>query len=361
MRTVKIVLTSVVLAMLLLGLILPIAAEACGCGMVLPHEGDLDVTQERAIIRWDGQTEDIIMALQAHGDAKEAAWIMPMPSPAKVKLGDPQMFEFLQEFTKPRIEHKTVILDHPEPIATTAPAGVTVLDRREIGLYDVSTLAATDATDLTQWLNTNGYKLPDTASKVLQPYVDQGWYYIAARLSPGIADEVAGELDPLWMTFKSDRVVYPMRPTALARNPESVYLYILADHRMMIMELQTSFAGWISASDLPVGDHPLQQVIDRKYFLTKLQTVIDNPEEQVKDDYYAYQVSDAEYREVEVITDYQYVPPPASSPAVSSTAPASTTNSDVSFAYGVPLAGLVVVALVAGIVVYRRRIDGTRK
>ncbi len=308
--------------------------EACGCGLVLPHEGSIDVTQERAIIRWDGQTEDIIMALQVQGDAKEAAWIMPVPTQAQVKLGDPKMFELLQEFTKPRIETIYELHRRPTIAALTRGSLVTLLDRREIGLYDVSTLAATDATALTQWLNTNGYKFPEAAAKVLQPYVDQGWYYIAARISPSRASEVQGELDPLWMTFKSNRIVYPMRPTALARNPEAVFLYILADHRMDVADLDTSFAGWISPADLPAEEHPLQQVVDRKYFLTKLQTVIRNPATQITDDYFANQAPDVEYRDVQYV--YQYV-------------------GETSVLSGLLFAVVVLVAVMLGIVIRRRR------
>ncbi len=353
MRTVRIVLTGLVLAMLLVVLSLPAAAEACGCGMVLPREGSIAVNQERAIIRWDGQTEDIVIALQAQGDAKEAAWIMPVPSPAQVKLGDPQMFDFLQEFTQPRVETRTVIVGPGEPMLAGAPSPVTVLDRREIGLYDVSTLAATDAAALTGWLNTNGYKFPDAAVKILQPYVDQGWYYTAARISPSKTSEMKGELDPLWLTFKSNRVVYPMRPTALARHQVNVFLYILADHRMEVSGLRTSFAGWISPDNLPGAKHPLQQVVDRKYFLTKIQAIIDDPKVQVKDDYFANPVPDVEFRDVEFDTHYEYqtstaAPTPASS--------AQTT----SLLLGVSFALLLLVAVIVGILVRKNRNGSTR-
>src|SRR5512135_25798 len=103
MKTLRVLLNSLALAALLFTVCLPAAVEACGCGIVLPREGSLDVSQERAIIRWDGQTEDIVMSLQVHGSASEAAWIMPVPTPAQVQLGDAKMFDFLQEFTKPRI------------------------------------------------------------------------------------------------------------------------------------------------------------------------------------------------------------------------------------------------------------------
>jgi hypothetical protein len=36
-------------------------ADACGCGIYLPLEGEASVSEEHVLIRWDGQTEDIIM------------------------------------------------------------------------------------------------------------------------------------------------------------------------------------------------------------------------------------------------------------------------------------------------------------
>jgi len=307
MKTLNRISLSLALASFLFLLSMPYPAQACGCGMVLPKEGAAGITQERAIIRWDGRVEDIVMALQVQGDAREAAWIMPLPTPAKVKLGDPKMFDVLQEFTKPR-EETDYALFPTVGLGAGAPGAraVTLLSREEIGVYDVSTLAATDAKALTDWLNANGYKFPPHAAPVLKPYVDQGWFYIAARITPSRAkDALGGELDPLWMTFQSDRIVYPMRPNALARQGLGIYLYILAEHRVTIDGLDTAFAGWIEPGALNVAaEHPIRQVVDRRYFLTKLETYIYNPAEQVKDDYYARVVPDELYRKVVYHTVY---------------------------------------------------------
>ena len=315
MKIVRRISLSFELAILLFALTLPTAADACGCGIFLPKEGTVGITQERAIIRWDGQTEDIVMALQVQGDATEAAWIMPVPSPAQVKLGDPRMLDFLQDYTKPREETVYEILPMIGALGEGASgSAVTLLDRREIGLYDVSTLAANDAQALTDWLNTNGYKFPSNASQIFQTYVEQKWYYIAARVSPNKASSVKGELDPLWLTFKSDRVIYPMRPSALARGPMGVFLYILSDHRMNVAGLRTEFAGWIAPSDLTVAsDHPIRQVVNRKYFLTKLQRMVFSPASEITDDYVASPVSDQEYRAV----TYKYVDTVAGIPILS--------------------------------------------
>ncbi len=66
-------------------LLLAAPAAACGCGAHIPREGEARVGQERALIRWDGRTEDIVMELGVEGRSQEAAWIVPVPAQATVK------------------------------------------------------------------------------------------------------------------------------------------------------------------------------------------------------------------------------------------------------------------------------------
>src|SRR5512135_3714506 len=117
---------------------------ACGCGIYLPQDGQASVSEEHVLIRWDGQTEDIVMTLGVLGSSHEAAVIFPVPTRATVQLGEARIFDELRALTKP-IE-KTVYQFFPV-IGSGAPppAGrVTVLNRQKLGPFDVSTLAATD-------------------------------------------------------------------------------------------------------------------------------------------------------------------------------------------------------------------------
>ena len=81
------------------------------------------------------------------------------------------------------------------------------------------------------------YNQAEGLAPVIQPYVEQGWYYIAVRLRPGQGDTLTGRLDPLWGTFPSEQIIYPMRVMHLAELPHSasflpLILYVLADHRV---------------------------------------------------------------------------------------------------------------------------------
>ena len=49
-------------------------AWACGCGAYVPDNPGSSVADERALIAWDGSTEDILMSLSVMGSSERAAW-----------------------------------------------------------------------------------------------------------------------------------------------------------------------------------------------------------------------------------------------------------------------------------------------
>ncbi len=295
-------------------------ATACGCGAYLPREGDAHVAQERALIRWENGTEDIVMALSIEGQSQEAAWILPVPSRATVQLADPRLFDTLQELTKPLVRVKQVWSVSSIPSGATGGAAVTLLDRQALGPFDVSTLAANDAQALDQWLSTNGYPFPPRLAETLEPYVAQGWEYVAVRLTPATADHaLTGNLDPLWVSFDSDEMIYPMRPTALAHHPVPVYLYVLAEHRVDLVPplvpgtegvpggASVPYAQWLDPAAL-APDSPLAPFVQRTRFLTKFDLFFYVPTSITDDVRFRFASADATYHQVDV--QYEVVPVP---------------------------------------------------
>ncbi|MGW7097927.1 DUF2330 domain-containing protein [Streptomyces sp. NPDC054838] len=220
-------------------------AYACGCGAMIPDGfSRIGVQRETSVVRWDGRTEQIVMRFRVDGDAKKAAWIMPVPGRATVELGKAELFTDLGRLTVP--EHRTRGYFWPReddwPFssgsrdgarAAMPGASVGVVGREQLGDFDVARLTATDPDALRRWLETNGFKLPDGLSAELRPYVDQGWEYVAVRLAPRDRSKaLAGDLDPLRIRFDSPRLVYPMRLSRRAKSAQSLGLYVLAPHRM---------------------------------------------------------------------------------------------------------------------------------
>ncbi|WP_043192627.1 DUF2330 domain-containing protein [Streptomyces sp. NRRL F-2664] len=228
---------------------LVVPAYACGCGAMIPDGGSrIGVDRETSVVRWDGRTEQIVMRFTVGGNAQRAAWIMPVPGRATVELGDGRMFDELRQLTRPERRTRTHFwpregdwpFSHTTGDAAGAPATgavppVGVVGREQLGDFDVARLTATDPDALKNWLESNGFSLPDRLATEVKPYVDQHWEYVAVRLAPrdgGAGKVLRGNLDPLKIRFDSDRLVYPMRLSRMARTPQSLGLYVLADHRM---------------------------------------------------------------------------------------------------------------------------------
>lgn len=286
-------------------------AHACGCGIYVPRDGDANVAQERAVVRWDGQREDIIMSLGILGGSKEAAIILPIPSQAEVKLADANLFDELDELTKPRVQEETEwVLGFglgssaapPEGVGAGAPP-VTVLSRQNVGPFDVANLAATDSNALKSWLDENGFQLDPGVIALLQPNVDEHWTFVAVRLRPDQASQqLSGNLAPLWIAFDSNTLVYPMRASANADNAESLFLYLLADHRVdkanAFGASRVSYADWLEPSALAASP-ALQPLVTRKLFLTKFIDTV-NPK-QVNDDFkFSFAAQDTAVHEVTI-------------------------------------------------------------
>ncbi|GGT93245.1 hypothetical protein GCM10010289_11580 [Streptomyces violascens] len=250
-------------------------AYACGCGAMVPQSGrQLSVKQETSAVRFDGHTEQIVMRLTVDGNAPKAAWIMPVPSRATVKLGDRHLFDQLQELSEPVNRTRSYFWprDGDWPFAKSLRVGdgapnpaakppVEVVGRERLGPFDVARLTATDPTALRDWLTRNGFQLPPALATELRPYVDQKWEYVAIRLAPDQPGQtLGGPLDPLSLTFTSDHLVYPMRLSRLAKTPQALDLYVLANHRMEATSPiggstpQTLFAGSIAHPTGPLAD-----------------------------------------------------------------------------------------------------------
>lgn len=300
---------SLALALLIIALDI---APALACGIYLPREGEGNIVQERALVRWLDGAEDIVMEMSVTGDTPEAAWILPVPAPATAQLADAKLFDELQEFTKPTERVEVVYGDGDFAGGAAPPGAVTVLGRQSLGPFEVSSLAATDAGALDQWLAENGYKFPEGIADVLQYYVDKGWYYIAIRLQPQTG-KLEGALDPLWISFASNEIVYPMRAAGMGQGSMPVFLYILADHRVQRKVAinfgndRLTFAGWVKPEELSV-DSTLMSFVDRPLFLTKFDTFIYEVHEINQDFAFTFAANDELFRDELVHYEYRSSP-----------------------------------------------------
>ncbi|MFD4990973.1 DUF2330 domain-containing protein [Cellulosimicrobium cellulans] len=272
-------------------------AVACACGGLVDGPAyDTSVSQETAVLQWDGTTETMLLELDALSNAPEVGLLLPTPAPAEVALADPEVFRELDDLTQPR----AVVSDHrwwPElgfgaagADGAGAAPGVAVLDEVRLGPLDVTTLGATDAGALGAWLTERGFQLPESIQTALAPYVSEGWSFVAARLAPEEAAAFDGTLQPLRVTFPSGSLVYPMRMSAVADDTQSTRTYVLADHRVdrtdataAAQEPTVRFAGRVDPAS--VSSDELAALLAAGSFVTSHEQEFTDPGTEIVSDF----------------------------------------------------------------------------
>ncbi|GAA2776409.1 DUF2330 domain-containing protein [Mycolicibacterium pallens] len=237
MRPVRIVAAAVLAAGMLVGG--PgTTAGTCACGGIVSPDLDARVTGEQSLVALDGNAETIVMRLDLHSVADNAALIVPTPTPATASQAEPGLFRELERLTAPRIEHGGTGHSGLEEAGAVPGGGPTVVAQVQLGPLEATTLTGGDLTGVRHWLDSNGYTMRPEVTAALDPYLKQGWSFVAMRLTGGAP--LSGQLDPVRLDFTSDRQVYPMRMSAVAKDTQRVTIYTLGQHRMQRTDADAS-------------------------------------------------------------------------------------------------------------------------
>lgn len=271
---------------------------------------DVAASAEYAVLSWDGEQERVLLSMDALASSSDAALLIPTPTPAEAALAETEVFAELEAVTAPE-----VVVDYqwwPDlgfgsgdagAAAPGAGNGVDVLDTLQLGDLEVSVLAASDADELADWLDAHEYVMRDDLADALMPYVSEGWYYLAIRLTTD-ADSLTGALQPLDLTFASDQLIYPMRLSAAATESQFVRTYVFSDHRVQRTDetadsglTELYFAGAIAPTQ--VTSDALVSISSERPYLTVLDQYFAEPNEQIVSDFtFAQAPSDTGYRQV---------------------------------------------------------------
>jgi hypothetical protein len=290
-------------------------ASACACGALITN-GDTSVGRERAAIKWDGTTQDLVVSLDVLNTTPDAGFIMPIPAQAEVTLEDAALFTELEDRTAARVEKVTnwwpnlSFLDKlgltgqgDDTAGATAP--VDVLEERELGPLTVAQLAANDPAALPAWLTANGYPVDEAVALAATPYAEAGWIMVAVKLTPvEVGAPLEGEIQPIKLRFPSAEPVYPMRLSQLATAPITVELYVLAPNRMdpefTAVQGDTPALGFAGLID-PANIGPVSQIgqwLTEPTYLTRYDQVINDPSQITGDYTFTPAAEDEEYQAV---------------------------------------------------------------
>jgi hypothetical protein len=211
------------------------AQPALACGGLFCQNVPVDQAAERIIFTVDPGEISAYVQINYTGSAPDFAWVVPVPSVPQVDVADMSSFTELQAATDPVFMlppmpdcmRNTV----PMPMAAgaveeSASGDVTVFASGEVGpyVYDVVGTETGNANALIDWLNENKYRITPEMEPLVFVYVEEKMVFLAMKLQPqqGVQD-----IQPVKMTYQSERPMIPLRLTAVAANPNmGVYTWI---------------------------------------------------------------------------------------------------------------------------------------
>jgi MYXO-CTERM domain-containing protein len=230
---------------------------------------------ERIIFAQDGNTVHAVIEIQYEGPSESFAWVLPVPGgePVDVGVSSKQALDALQLASNPQYNLTTVFencgagvdtgsaVSGPAATATPTspgavppPAEVQVVAAGRVGPYDYVQLALDDslpnpADVALEWLSENGYDVSNVGGDILGSYLEAGLDLIAFRLTKG---NNTGSIRPIALSWKGDKPVIPIRPTAVAANDDmGVLVWVLGDDRAipenyLHLELNEAKINWFN-------------------------------------------------------------------------------------------------------------------
>ena len=222
------------------------------CGFyVAKADTNLYNQASQVIIARNGDRTVLTMANDYQGDVKDFALVVPVPvilTEEQVRVGNPNIIDRLDAFSAPRLVEyfdrdpcQQRVYDRvmaPVPQASVLESeeqrqealGVTVESKFSVGEYDIVILSAKESNGLETWLNRNGYRIPQGASQLLQPYIRQGLKFFVAKVNLAEFEQAGYQfLRPLMMAFESPRFMLPIRlGTVNATAEQDLIVYILS-------------------------------------------------------------------------------------------------------------------------------------
>jgi hypothetical protein len=271
-------------------------------GYVIPEpmpSSSIMADQKAVLVFHDGHENLVIsidLDLRSVEDLPDMAWVIPVPSLPEVQVTSQALFDELDRLSAPEVVYRSERQGgFSLGLRAEAPApAVEVLERKQVGVYDVAVLAGRDGGALRDWLNAEGFRIPDALLPTLEAYIAEQWTFVAMRIAPDVNRNEIFRADPVWLSFETEEMVYPMRLTGIREDPLALRLYILADHRYEMEGFTVEFAGTVQVS---AADPNLEAVLNREYFLTKLFDPAVTPA-QMANDFYPHQApTDEPYRE----------------------------------------------------------------
>jgi hypothetical protein len=194
----------------------------------------------QAILVRDGQHNILSLANQFTGDVADFGLLIPVPeilTAEDVSVIDQELFGEIEAYAAPRLVSYSCDDFMSRSDSNSPPSseedggsahGVTVEESFTVGAYQIDVLSATGAGGLLDWLDEQGFDLPQSSLPVLNDYIQEDFYFLAARVQLSELPGVGAYLSPLQLRYESASFSLPIRiGTTVSPGQQEVILTVL--------------------------------------------------------------------------------------------------------------------------------------
>jgi hypothetical protein len=340
--------TSLLLTVLLWNL----APAAHACGGLFCQNNPVDQNAERIIFTQNNDgTVTAIIQIQYTGFDEDFSWILPLPD--AIEADAVQVPETaVNAFTELESRTNPVYIAPPTPrcaqdfdfsfgfgfdeaVQMAAPTSeVMVFASGEVGPFAFDVIGSGDPDALINWLRDNNYRVEESMEPLINVYVNEQFVFLAMKLLP---DQGVQDIQPIQVTYPSEKPMIPLRLTAVAANANMAVLtwfyannqaiptnyahMEIPDHditffssggnnyRQLLSQKADEYSGHAFITEFAQGKHtivfndPLLQELGQRFaYLTRLNTVI-SPEEMTIDPMFDYDPQRADVSNVHDLSD----------------------------------------------------------
>ncbi len=223
------------------------------CGFYV-SQADVDLFNESSevIVVRDGNRTVITMSNDFRGDAADFAMVVPVPEVLKeenIRIAKPIIFDKLGAYSAPRLveyhDNDPCEVYYDKEMMAEDAAGarpmtlsaakrmrkdekVTIEASYSVGEYDILILSAKESNGLKNWLLKNGYKIPQKAEEVLEPYIKNKLKFFVVKVNLERQEQRRfSQLNPLQIAFNSSKFMLPIRlGMANAKGDQDMIVYM---------------------------------------------------------------------------------------------------------------------------------------
>jgi len=224
------------------------------CGFYVAKAGaSLYNEKSEVIMVRDGQRTVITMSNDFKGAATDFAMVVPVPHLLKeqdIRVVDRGLFDRFDAYSSPRLveyydpapcgynqelrvaKRVAVVREVPMNSSVEEDAvdlGVHIEASYTVGEYDILILSAEESNGLKTWLIKNGYKIPESANEVLQPYINSGMKFFVVKVNLEAAAQTGYQyLRPIQITLNTDKFMLPIRlGMANSKGEQDLIIYAI--------------------------------------------------------------------------------------------------------------------------------------